>query len=46
MELLGSGDSEDEAFLRQRLSRAKKLQSIMLRLLGSPLLGFLAKHIR
>jgi HTH-type transcriptional regulator, glycine betaine synthesis regulator len=46
MELLGSGDSEEEAFLRQRLSRAKKLQSIVLRLSGSPLLGFLAKHIR
>lgn len=46
MELLGSGDSEEEVFLRQRLSRAKKLQSIMLRFLGSPLFGFLAKHIR
>ncbi|WP_417911592.1 GbsR/MarR family transcriptional regulator [Candidatus Electronema sp. TJ] len=46
LELLGSGDSEEEVFLQQRLSRAKKLQSVMLRLSGSPLLVFLAKHIK
>lgn len=39
-------DSDEAVFLRQRISRAKKLQSIALRLLGSPLLGFLAKNIK
>ena len=41
-----SNDSDEAVFLRQRISRAKKLQSITLRLLGNPLLGFLAKHIK
>jgi DNA-binding MarR family transcriptional regulator len=45
LELLGN-DSDEAVFLRQRISRAKRLQSITLRLLGSPLLGFLAKHIQ
>lgn len=45
LELLGN-DSDDTVFLRQRISRAKKLQSITLRLLGSPLLAFLAKYIK
>ncbi len=45
LELLGN-DSDEAVFLWQRISRAKKLQSITLRLLGSPLLGFLAKYIK
>lgn len=45
LELLGN-DSDEAVFLRQRISRAKKLQGITLRLLGSPLLGFLAKYIK
>lgn len=45
LELLGS-DSDEAVFLRQRISRAKKLQSITLRLLGNPVLGFLAKNIK
>ncbi|MGX9728397.1 MAG: GbsR/MarR family transcriptional regulator [Candidatus Electronema sp. VV] len=45
LELLGN-DSDEAVFLRQRISRAKKLQSITLRLLGNPVLGFLAKNIK
>jgi hypothetical protein len=33
-------------FLRQRIGRAKKLQSIVHKLLGSPLVSFLAKNIK
>ncbi len=45
LELLGN-DSDEAVFLQQRISRAKKMQGITLRLLGSPLLGFLAKFIK
>jgi DNA-binding transcriptional regulator GbsR (MarR family) len=45
LELLGN-DSDEAVFLRQRIDRAKKLQTILLRLLGSPLVIFLAKHIK
>ncbi|CAK8724846.1 HTH marR-type domain-containing protein [Candidatus Electrothrix laxa] len=33
-------------FLRQRVNRASKLQSILLKLLGNPLVVFLAKNIK
>ncbi|MCI5145685.1 MAG: MarR family transcriptional regulator [Candidatus Electrothrix sp. AR3] len=33
-------------FLRQRMNRAKKLQRLLLRLLGNPLVNFLAKTIK
>lgn len=47
LELLGSGtDSGETAFFRQRISRAKKLQRILIKLLGSPLITFLAQHLR
>ncbi|WYD80844.1 MAG: hypothetical protein V8K32_00310 [Candidatus Electrothrix gigas] len=36
----------DVAFLRQRMLRAKKLQTILLKILGNPLVNFLAKHIQ
>ncbi|CAK8711299.1 HTH-type transcriptional regulator [Candidatus Electronema halotolerans] len=36
----------DMNFLRQRIGRAKKLQSIVHKLLGSPLVSFLAKNIK
>ncbi len=39
-------DNEDIQFLRQRIGRAKKLQSILVKLLGSPLVSFLAKYIK
>lgn len=38
--------NEDMIFLRQRIGRAKKLQSLLLKLLGSPLVNFLAKNIK
>ena len=40
-------NSETELiFLRQRMNRAKKLQRLLLRLLGNPLVNFLAKTIK
>lgn len=36
----------DVVFLRQRMLRAKKLQTILLKILGNPLVNFLAKHIQ
>lgn len=45
LNLLDNDSGEEEIFLRQRLGRAKKLQQMLIRLLGSPLVGFLAKHI-
>lgn len=38
--------TEQSAFLLQRLYRAKKLHSIVLRLLGNPVVSFLAKYIK
>ena len=38
--------SADMNFLRHRIGRAKKLQGIVQKLLGSPLVNFLAKHIK
>jgi DNA-binding transcriptional regulator GbsR (MarR family) len=38
--------TEQRAFLLQRLQRAKKLHSIVLRLLGNPVVNFLAKYIK
>ena len=37
--------SEEYIFLRQRVSRAGKLQKILLKILGNPLVNFLAKNI-
>jgi DNA-binding transcriptional regulator GbsR (MarR family) len=39
-------NTETRAFLLQRLYRAKKLHSIVLRLLGNPVVNFLAKYIK
>jgi DNA-binding MarR family transcriptional regulator len=42
----GGHDSEANIFLRQRLYRAKKLHTILLQLLGNPVVNFLAKYIK
>ena len=38
--------SEDYIFLQQRMNRAKKLQGILLKILGNPLVDFLTKNIK
>ncbi|MCW5211930.1 MarR family transcriptional regulator [Desulfobulbus sp. TB] len=37
---------EEFLFLQQRLNRANKLQKILLKILGNPLINFLAKNIK
>ncbi len=37
---------EEYLFLRQRMNRASKLQRILLKILGNPLVNFLAKNIK
>jgi DNA-binding transcriptional regulator GbsR (MarR family) len=39
-------DNKDVQFLHQRIGRAKRLQGIILKLLGNPLVSFLARHIK
>ncbi|MCI5129968.1 MAG: hypothetical protein D3904_00210 [Candidatus Electrothrix sp. EH2] len=41
-----SKKSEEYCFLRQRVNRAGKLQKILLKILGNPLVHFLAKYIQ
>jgi DNA-binding transcriptional regulator GbsR (MarR family) len=38
-------DKEEFLFLQQRMNRAGKLQKILLKILGNPLVNFLAKNI-
>ncbi len=44
--LPGEEGDADVHFLRQRMNRAKKLQMILNKILGSPLVNFLAKNIK
>ncbi|MCI5123118.1 MAG: MarR family transcriptional regulator, partial [Candidatus Electrothrix sp. AR5] len=39
-------DKEEFLFLQQRMNRAGKLQKILLKILGNPLVNFLAKNIK
>lgn len=43
--LLEEKSSEEIVFLRQRMNRARKLQQLLLKILGNPLVNFLAKNI-
>lgn len=44
--LPGKKDNADVQFLRQRMNRAKKLQVILNKILGNPLVNFLARNIK
>ncbi|MCI5210741.1 MAG: MarR family transcriptional regulator [Candidatus Electrothrix sp. ATG2] len=41
-----TNDREEFLFLQQRVNRASKLQKILLKILGNPLVNFLAKNIK
>ena len=44
---LSEKSADDEiVFLRQRMNRAMKLQQVLLKILGNPLISFLAKNIK